>query len=179
VTGVGRGPQRGDGRASLRIAIALLGLAISTAACSSGGPTASAAGSLPATGNSSPGAPSVNPCELVTTEEANTLLGGATQRIGPTHMNRLVDCKWDTSQGANLLVTVGQGAELYDPDLTNPGWRAVSGLGDRAFSDAVTQTVGFIKGSTVVVLYVPAVQPVDIADLEALARAVLGRLAPS
>jgi hypothetical protein len=71
---------------------------------------------------------------------------------------------------------VGQGAGLYDPDLTNPGWQSVSALGDKAFADTVTQTVGFINGSTVVVLYVPAVQPVDMIALEALARAVVGRL---
>jgi hypothetical protein len=155
-----------------------MALAIASAACTSPSPIASA--SLPAsTGNASGGASAINPCELVTTDEANAILGGTTQRNGPTNENRLVDCKWDTGQGANLLVTVGQGAALYDPDLSNPGWQPVSGLGDQAFSDATTQTVGFLKGSTVVVLYVPAVQPVDIAGLQALARAVAGRLPQS
>jgi hypothetical protein len=152
-------------------------LAIAMAACSSPGPISSVASAPASTVNSSGQAS--NPCELVTTDEASTLLGGATQRTGPNEENRLAVCKWDTGQGANLLVTVGRGADLYDPDLTNPGWRPVSGLADQAFSDSVTQTVGFIKGSTVVVLYVPAVQPVEMADLEALARAVVGRLAPS
>jgi hypothetical protein len=173
VIGVVRAPQRSGGRAFP--VVMLIVLAIAAAACSSHGPIASA--SLPAsTGISSGQASTVNPCELVTSDEASSLLGGTTQRTGPTDENQLVVCKWDTGQGANLLVTVGQGARLYDPDLTNPGWKSVSALGDKAFADAVTQTVGFIKGSTVVMLYVPAVQPVEMVDLEALARAVLGRL---
>ncbi len=153
-------------------------LAIASAACTSPSPIASPS-SPASTGSSNGQASAINPCELVTTDEANTLLGGATQRTGPTEENRLVDCKWETGQGANLLVKVGHGAELYDPDLSNPGWQPVSGLGDHAFADASTQTVGFIKGSTVVVLYVPAVQPVDMAGLQALARKVVGRLPPS
>jgi hypothetical protein len=173
--GVVRAPRRGDTRTTLLVALA--GLAIAAAACSASPiPSASSAAS---TGNASGQASAINPCELVTTDDASTLLGGATQRTGPTEENRLVDCKWDTGQGANLLVSVGQGAELYDPDLTNPGWQPVSGLGDKAFSDTTTQTVGFVKGNTVVVLQVPAVQPVDMADLEALARTVAGRLASS
>ena len=173
--GVVCAPQRSGGRAFP--VVTLIVLAIAAAACSSAGPIASA--SLPAsTGNASGQVSTVNPCELVTTDEASSLLGGAAQRTGPTDENQLVVCKWDTGQ-ANLLVTVGQRAGLYDPDLTNPGWWPVSGLGDKAFSDESTQTVGFIKGSTVVVLYVPAVQPVDMADLEAMARAAVGRLTPS
>jgi hypothetical protein len=176
VIGVVCAPQRSGGRAFPVVTLILL--AIAAAACSSPGPIASA--SLPAsTGNSGGQASTVNPCDLVTSDEASRLLGGATQRTGPMDQNQLVVCKWDTGQGANLLVTVGHGAGLYDPDLTNPGWRPVSGLGDHAFSDASTQTVGFIKGSTVVVLYVPAVQPVDMVALEALARTVLGRLESS
>jgi hypothetical protein len=173
VIGVVRAPQRSGGRAFP--VVTLIVLAIAAAACSSHGPIASA--SLPAsTGISSGQASAVNPCELVTSDEASGRLGGTTQRTGPTEENQLVVCKWDTGQGANLLVTVGQGAGLYDPDLTNPGWQSVSALGDKAFADTVTQTVGFINGSTVVVLYVPAVQPVDMIALEALARAVVGRL---
>jgi hypothetical protein len=173
VIGVVRAPQRSGGRAFP--VVMLIVLAIAAAACSSHGPIASA--SLPAsTGISSGQASTVNPCELVTSDEASSLLGGTTQRTGPTDENQLVVCKWETGQGANLLVKVGQGAGLYDPDLTNPGWQSVSALGDKAFADTVTQTVGFINGSTVVVLYVPAVQPVDMIALEALARAVVGRL---
>jgi Protein of unknown function (DUF3558) len=176
VIGVVCAPRRSGDRAFP--VVTLIALAIATAACSSPGPIASA--SLPAsTDNSSGQASAVNPCELVTSDEASSLLGGTTQRTGPTDENQLVGCEWATGQGANLLVTVGQGAGLYDPDLTNPGWKSVSALGDKAYSDAVTQTVGFIKGSTVVVLYVPAVQPVDMVDLEALARAVVGRLESS
>lgn len=174
--GVVCAPQRSAGRAFP--VVTLIVLAIGAAACSYPGPSASA--SLPAsTGNSSGQPSTVNPCELVTRDEASSLLGSATQRTGPTDESQLVVCKWETGQGANLLVTVGQGAGLYNPDLTNPGWQSVSALGDKAFTDAVTQTVGFIKGSTVVVLYVPAVQPVDMAELETLARAVVGRLGPS
>jgi hypothetical protein len=176
VIGVVCAPRRSSGHAFP--VVTLIVLAIAAAACSSPAPIASA--SLPAsTGNASGQASTVNPCELVTSGEASSLLGGTTQRAGPTEQNHLMACKWETGQEASLLVTVGQGAGLYDPDLTNPGWRSVSALGDKAFSDAVTQTVGFIKGSTVVVLYVPAVQPVDMVDLEALARAVVGRLESS
>jgi hypothetical protein len=176
VIGLVCAPQRSGGRA-FPVAT-LIVLAIAAAACSSPGPIASP--SLPAsTGNSSGQASTLNPCELVTGDEASTLLGGAAQRTGPTEQNQLLACKWETAQEASLLVTVGASAELYDPDLTNPGWRPVSGLGDHAFSDASMQTVGFIMGSTVVVLYVPAVQPVDMAELETLARAVVGRLVPS
>jgi len=173
VLGVVGAPRWGDGRATFLVALA--GLAIAAVACS---PSPIPSASSPAsTVNASGQASAINPCELVTTDEANTLLSGATQRTGPTERNRLVECTWDTGQGANLRVSVGHGAELYDPDLTNPGWQPVSGVGDKAFSDATTQTVGFLKSSVVVVLYVPAVQPVDMADLETLARTVAGRLA--
>ena len=199
--GVVRARQRRDGHG--HFLVALVAVAIASAACSSPSTISSASApgstgissgqgsavnpcSSPSTtpSTSSPGSTSgqasaVNPCDLVTSDEANTLLAGATQRTGPTQQNRLAACKWETGQGANLLVTVGQGAQLYDPDLSNPGWRPVSGLGDQAFADGVTQTVGFIKGSTVVVLYVPAVQPVEIAALETLARTVAGRLSPN
>jgi len=169
VIGVVRARQRRDGHG--HFLVALVAVAIASAACSSPS-TISSASAPGSTGISSGQGSAVNPCDLVTSDEANALLAGATQRTGPTEQNRLAACKWETGQGANLLVTVGQGAQLYDPDLSNPGWRPVSGLGDQAFADGVTQTVGFIKGSTVVVLYVPAVQPVEIAALETLARTV-------
>jgi hypothetical protein len=111
----------------------------------------------------------------VSTDAATALLGGSATRTGPVEENRGVSCTWDAGQ-ANLLVAVWQGAEFYAPDFTNPGWKPVSGLGDTSFSDSKTQTVGFIKGSTVVVLYVPALFHIEMADLEGLALTAASRL---
>jgi hypothetical protein len=165
---------------------ALVGLTMFATACSSGGATAtgSQAGSTssspiattaPPSGGSTGLASGADPCQLVTSEEADSLLGASAQRTGPTEENSLLSCKWDTGQGANLLVSVAQGAAFYDASLY-PGSKPVAGLGDKAFSDAQTQTVGFLQGDTVVILYVPALYKLDIADLEALARTVAGRL---
>ena len=112
---------------------------------------------------------------MVTNDEASALLGGTITRTGPKEENRLVDCKWDNGGGGFLLITVGQGAEFYDPDLTNPGWKPVSGLGDKAFEDDKTQSVGFIDGQTVVNLFV-AFHQIAMPDLVGLARTADGRL---
>jgi hypothetical protein len=177
---------------SVRLVGALIGLAIAASACSSGGggttaaspaspssttvaPSPTGASTAPSpTGGSTEQASGVDPCQLVTTPEANSLLGGSTQRTGPKSENRLLSCTWKTGGGL-LVVTVAQGSEFYAPDITNPGSKPLSGVGDDAFVDVKSHTVGFIKGDTVVDLFV-AFHEVSTADLEDLARMVAGRV---
>ena len=163
-------------------------VAFATAACSGsaatpGAPSATGAttpvstpAGVPATGGSSGGSVAVDPCGLVADTDADSLLGGSAVRTGPTEEARGVACKWDVKGGANLLVAVWQGKEFYGPDMTNLGWKPVSNLGDQSFEDVATQTVGFLKGSTVVVLYVPALDTIDLAALENMARSAAAKL---
>jgi hypothetical protein len=156
-------------------------VAIATAACSApaaGGssagatvPSATAAAPAATPGTVVTGGTAANdPCQLVSDAAAAKLLGGTPTRTGPAEAARGVNCTWDVKGGANLLVSVWQGAEFYSPDYTNPGWKPVDGLGDKSFEDSLTQTVGFIKGATVVILFVPALETVPMGDLEDLAR---------
>jgi len=166
-------------------------VAFATAACSgaaagAGSPTGTAAttaatpastpAGVPDTGGSTGGSVAVDPCGLVANADADALLGGSAVRTGPTEEARGVACKWNVPGGPDLLVAVWQGKQFYGPDMTNPGWKPVSNLGDQSYEDAATQTVGFIKGTTVVVLYVPALDTIDLAALENLARGAAAKL---
>ena len=144
-------------------------------AVAAGGPAVAPSTTGPTSDSAAP-ANGVDPCGLVETADVNALLGGSAVRQGPTDSSRGVHCTWDVAGGANLLVSVWQGAEFYGPDMTNPGWKPVSGLGDQSYVDAKTQTVGFLKGKTVVVLFVPALETIDLAALETLAKSAAAKM---
>jgi Protein of unknown function (DUF3558) len=157
----------------------IITVAIATAACSTpaaAGPTtapvAVATGAAPQASAPAGDVAGPNPCLLVTDAAAATLLGGTPVRTGPKAEARGVSCTWDVAGGANLLVSVWQGKEFYAPDYTNPKATSLAGVGDKAFSDSLTQTVGFIKGSTVVMVFVPALTTVPMANIEQLARTI-------
>lgn len=160
----------------------IVAVAIATGACSApaaAGPTA--APIAHATQAAPPTAPTgatsgANPCLLVTDADAAALLGGAPTRTGPKEEARGVACTWDTADGGNLLVAMWQGKEFYAPEYSDPTATTLSGLGDKAYVNTATQTVGFIKGSTVVVVFVPALRTVPIADIERLAHSIADAL---
>ena len=161
----------------------IITVAIATAACSTPAaagqgtaPVPAATGAAPQASTPSGDLAGPNPCLLVTDAAAASLLGGTPVRTGPKAEARGVSCVWDVTGGANLLVSVWQGKQFYAPDYTNPKATSLSGVGDKAFSDPLTQTVGFIKGSTVVQVYVPALTTVPMASIEQLARAIADAL---
>jgi hypothetical protein len=131
------GPSRRD---SIRRIGSGIVLALAVAACSTSpagaGPTGAAAGSTPAgpggaatvpPGSSAPGA-ATDYCSLFTDAEIGAILGKA---VSSGSGSGFV-CAWTTADGAGSASIFRSLPGLYEDAVAQPGYRSVSGIGDKA-----------------------------------------------
>ncbi len=172
-------------------------LAASTGACSTGPAATPTATPPPATAapemtpepslvveTDSPPAPSpspLDPCALITRDEANALAGVVVQDPEPAGQPP-VRCVWPTPVTGTIgqvEIDVGDGAKKsYDIDATTleHDFATIADLGDEAYAE--DGAIFFRKGDTWVAIHLVSLDDPakTAAKLEALARAVADRL---
>jgi len=125
--------------------------------------------------------PPVDPCTLITQDEAN-LLAGEQLQPGVSAGHPVDSCEWDappTASVAQLRIDIGDGAKKQydiDHDTLNHAFTTVPGLGDEAYAE--DDAIFFRRGVTwvaihLVLLNAPAQ---NAAALVSLAKTVAGRI---
>jgi hypothetical protein len=127
------------------------------------------------------GGATIDPCSLLTTDEANAVLGEAAKQSPPHSFQSTKQCQWDSANGSvAILVYIGgqkanwQSTHDFAKSAYPTKFNDVSGLGDAAFSNGID--VHILKGDNMYQIGVlgPFKNQVDRAITvakEALARA--------
>jgi hypothetical protein len=129
---------------------------VALAGCSnhSGTNTTAGTGAKPAAGapTSAAAAGGVDPCTLITTAQASTVLGEQAKDGQPHSFQSTKQCQWDSANGSvAILIWVG-GKETvwqtsHDAAKAAPKFQDISGLGDAAFTTGFD--VHVLKGDDV------------------------------
>jgi hypothetical protein len=141
------------------VLVALAGCSKDTGTAANTGPVAGApTGAGTAAGGGAAGGGSVDPCSLITTAQASTVLG-AQAKDGAGHSSTGTrQCQWDAASGPEngsiaILVYVGAGKSLWqsDHDTAKTAYASkfaeVPNLGDAAYSNGFDLQI--LKGSNV------------------------------
>lgn len=127
------------------------------------------------------GGATIDPCSLITTAEANAVLGETAKQSPPHSFQSTKQCQWDSANGSVAILVYIGGQKAQWPsthDLAKKSFPSkfsdVSGLGDAAFSNGID--VHILKGDNMFQIGVagPFQDRVDRAitvSKEALARA--------
>jgi hypothetical protein len=119
------------------VVVALVGCSKGSGTNSTGGTAAKPAAGAPSGGTAAVGG--VDPCSLITTAEASTVLGEQAKDGQPHAYQSTKQCQWDSANGSiAILVYIGGQKALwqstYNTSKAAPKFKDVSGLGDAAFT---------------------------------------------
>src|SRR5215467_2341196 len=116
------------------VVVALAGCSSHSATNPTSGTAAKPAAGAPAGGGG------VDPCSLITTAQATSVLGEPAKNGAPHAYMQTKQCQWDSANGsvAILVYIGGQKASwqsTHDAAKAGPKFQDVSGLGDAAFTN--------------------------------------------
>ena len=126
---------------------------------------------------------SIDPCELVTADEAAAVLGAVPGEPTNVHAGGVGACTYRLPDGSGAVqINVEQGdGERFLSDLsgaTSTNALVVEGVGDAAVANEIIGQITVVQGDTRFGIFISPVGggPVDAATLSAMAEVAVGRL---